>query len=1087
MMSAATLALLEAVVSHTFRIGVRIGSADPFWVQMREAVNQHAQQCDLDLVPIEIGVSSQLTDEEQLQLIDELLAQDIDALLTSYLPHDLAQQILAVGLPIIHLTETSLRHPLFVSPAGFYEIGQQVGAYLAQQLRGRGRVLVVGGLLAERGEDGRSRLAGVSAALRPFPKISLVHIPSPWRYERAYTPILEGMQHLDAPIDAIFGLSDSLALAARDAGRSLGLIGSETIIVGINGDPAALAAIADGSMSATVETSAADFGAQAVALACQASQGLPLPDHFSYKPRLVTSDNVATVALQTLSAIAAIPNRLVGVNRREEQQRLTQLETSLEISRRVGSILDRQQLSIEIADLIRTSYGYDRVQLFLLDEEAHMLVRDTPAWGCATRARLPVAQAGVLQEALRRNGPLFIPDTLHSHRFPQDQNYPDTRSRVVVPIRFGNRVLGLLDLHSLSITQRSRQELVGLQSLADQLGVAMRNAELYSDALRARSVAEKADQLKTRLLANVSHEFRTPLNVIVSYSQGALEPNGSYGDLPPRLIQDLHHVQSSATHLVRLIDDLLDLSRAEIDELDLHPEPIMTRPFLESVFRSLADSDATTNEVGWQLDLPPRLPVIQADPLRLRQILLNLLSNAAKFTIRGHISLGAEVAPPHLHLWVADTGLGVAPELQERIFEPFVTGGAPGRREGIGLGLGITRRLVALHGGSMTLESAPGQGSTFHVYLPLPSLQGANATTNDSARPVLLVLSSHEQVPQEIVELGRRQGLAACPVRPGDDLLHLLAALRPAALAWDLAHAGSEDWAAIQKIRSYPQWSHLPFILYGNDEGGAGAASLTSVVLKPLSGQAMQEAIAALRSPDDQGPILVVDDDPQACALYGRLVAEALPSYAVRIANGGAAALAVLAHEIPSLVILDLHMPDVDGFAVLDQIRAYPPTRDVPILILSGQILSLDDIARLDRSRVTLHTKDILSEQEQIDVLRRSLQAQPVLSRQTSALVRRAVAYLQQHHGRSLSRQEIAEVIGVSKNYLSQIFQQELGISPWEYLNRYRIRQARTLLRSTSESVTSVAALVGFDDPAYFSRVFRKEVGMSPRHYREQQ
>src|SRR5262249_23227753 len=172
---ARTVAGLEAVVSHRLRIGSRIGSADPFWVQVREAVYQKAQQLAIELVSIDIGPSSRFAQEEHAELVDELLAQDLDALISSYLPDDLAYRILDFGLPLIHLTETEVRNPLFVSPLGFFDIAQTIGNYLAQQLDGHGRVLVVGGLLADRGEDGRSRLAGVRQALQAYPGIQVTH------------------------------------------------------------------------------------------------------------------------------------------------------------------------------------------------------------------------------------------------------------------------------------------------------------------------------------------------------------------------------------------------------------------------------------------------------------------------------------------------------------------------------------------------------------------------------------------------------------------------------------------------------------------------------------------------------------------------------------------------------------------------------------------------------------------------------------------------------------------------------------------------------------------------------------------------
>ena len=874
-------------------------------------------------------------------------------------------------------------------------------------------------------------------------------------------------------------------MAGRDAARVCGLLDTRTLVVGINGDPSALAAIAEGSMTATVETSAADFGAQAVELACLAAQGKPLPNHLSYKPRLVAAEHVAEVAVQKLIAIADLPNRLVGVNREQEGQRLLQLETSLEISRRVGSILDRQQLSREIADLIRKSYGYDHVKLFLYIEHEQALLHQQDGG----QIRVPLADSGPLCEAVARNELLFIPNTQHSHRFPADPACPDTRSRIIVPIRYGGRALGLLDLHSAQVMQRSSYELTGLQSLADQLGVAMRNAELYSDALDARAVAEKADQFKSRLLANVSHELRTPLNLILGYSSAALDAPDAYGQaLPPALLHDMHRINRSGKHLVRLINDLLDLSRAEINELPLFPEMIAPRPFLEEIFHSMAD-EVRQSSVVWSMQLPPRMPMIEADPVRLRQILLNLLANARKFTERGEIVLGAEVTLPHLHIWVRDSGCGIPIDLQEHIFQPFVTGEVAGRRaEGIGLGLSITHYLVALHHGSVTLESQPSQGSTFHIYLPLPNLSGRLAPAPPTAQPVLLLLATHDQS-TALADVCQRQGLTICPVHPGDDLNDLLATVRPMAVAWDVAHAAPDDDANNKQLRSHTLWCQLPFIVYGEEEenGLHLSVGLTSVLLKPLPGQAVIEMIAALCEPKAIGSIMIVDDDLQARELYGRLVTAALPGYPVVMADGGAAALALLTRETPSLIILDLMMPHVDGFAVLTLLRSQPQTRHIPVMVMSGHMLSLQDIERLNHTSVLLHNKTILSEEETITVLRRTLSDNKSLRRQTSLLVKRAVAYMQQHHARTLSRQEIAEMIGVSKNYLSQIFQHELGISPWEYLNRYRISQAKTLLLNTNESVTTVAAMVGFDDPAYFSRVFRKHAGASPRAYRDRQ
>jgi len=1074
---------------HILRFGVQFDLTDPFWVQVHEAVLQAANRCGALIVPLDVSSSDAYTisPEEQVGLVEEFTAQAIDAFICQGLPDTLAERILRLNLPIIALTESDFSHPLFVSPRGLYEAAYQAGTFLAEKLGGRGRVLMVGGGVHGRGEDGQSRVAGMRDCLRAYPEISLRYLPSLWMYEQAEQQIRATAWSANERFEALFGLSDSIALAARHAGLELGLLDSQSLVIGINGDPLALAAILEGNMTATVQTSATDLAEQAVSLAERAVRRETLPKHFSFKSQFVTAENVSEIAAQKLIAIASFPTRLIGDNRRQAQQRLAQLETSLKINRHVGVLLDRHQLLNEITRLIQVSYGYDQVQIFSWNEASQGLVLENQAQPSA-EPQASLDAGGVLAETLRRRQPIFIPDTLNSQRFQPDPAWPHTRSRVILPIQLGERLLGLLDLHSRMPRQHARQELIGLQSLADQLGMAMRNAELYSEAVQARATAERANQLKTRLLANVSHELRTPLNVILGYAATALaSPNPYQANLPASLLRDVQHIYASGEHLLRLINDLLDLSRAEIDALELFPETIDVQPFLADVFHSLADSLPTASEVKWRLQVPERLPMIQADPLRLRQILLNLLSNAHKFTTAGEIVLGAEVAPPHLVLWIKDTGPGIPLEQQEQIFEPFATSLQTRRRnEGVGLGLTITRRLVLLHGGSLTLESQPGLGSTFRVYMPLPNLGDKPVKIPENAQPVLVAVSGSHTPPAAISQLCQQYGWAVQAVQSEAQLNQLLSTLRPAALAWDLAHATLDDWALIQKLKSVPQLAQLPFILYGSGATPDLGVGVTNFLVKPLGQQTLLETINALRPAAHSGLILIVDDDAQARALYAQIVSRALPNFTVQTVESGAQALKLLENITPTLVILDLIMPEVDGFAVLEAMRARLATRRVPVLVMSGRTLAFEDVRRLNQMYVTFHSKNILSETETEAALQHALSETEALPPQTSAVVKHAIAYIHQNYSRPISRQALASTVGVSKDYLSHIFQQELGLSPWEFLTRYRIQHAKLLLQTSHASITHIAAQVGFEDLSYFNRVFRKQVGCSPTAYRQQ-
>jgi AraC-like DNA-binding protein/ABC-type sugar transport system substrate-binding protein/putative methionine-R-sulfoxide reductase with GAF domain len=469
---------------------------------VREAVHQRAQQLGVELVEIDLGRSLTLSRDAQLGVVEALQAQDLDALVSAYTPSPLAHRILTSGLPLVHLTESDVHHPRFVSPIGFYDIGRQVAQFLAKQLGGHGLVLAVGGGLANYGEDGRSRLAGMTDTLRAMPAVQLHHVPSTWRYDRAYPQIEAALRALPEPPDAIFGLSDSLALAARDCAQTMGLLRPGTPVVGINGDPLALAAVAEGRLAATVDTSAAEFGARAVDLACQAARGERVAAHFPYPVRFVTAENVAEIAMEKLIAIASLPNRLVGVHRERDRQRMAQIEATQAINQLIGTIEDRRRLAREIVELIRSNYGFDAAQLSFWCEQDEALVLNAP--DASQRApRLPLAQSGLLGQVVARGEAVYIPDTRHSHRFAPDPAWAEVRSRVVLPVRSGQTLLGVLDLHSSRQGQRSDEELAGLQLLADQLGIALRNVDLAFDARAARAEKGHTGELVGRAVAYI--------------------------------------------------------------------------------------------------------------------------------------------------------------------------------------------------------------------------------------------------------------------------------------------------------------------------------------------------------------------------------------------------------------------------------------------------------------------------------------------------------------------------------------------------------------------------------------------------------
>ncbi|MBN9391911.1 MAG: helix-turn-helix domain-containing protein [Chloroflexi bacterium] len=1076
-------------MTGNLRVGFQLIPDDPFWIEIGMTIDRQAHLRGLDLVSLDLD-AAEVPGQDYTAILEEILAHQIRVLIFVEIPQPLIRLLTANNIPLISLVSQlgchtgNCHHPNITSPVGMFDIARMGAEFILERLQGQGNVLAVGGL-SSIGEDGRTLLDGVTQTLAPYPGITFHHIPTFWRRDLAYPQIVAGLKALSEPPAAIFGFSDSVALAARSAAEELGLLKPDTLVVGNNGEPQALAAIVRGKMAATVQVPTGEFAGQVIDIACRALKGEPVPRHYYFRPVLITAVNVAEAAVDKLTAISEMPDQLIGVNRRREQQHLTHIETSLAINRQVGAILNRWELTRKIVDQIRQHFDYSQVNLYFFSESERVLLLDGQSLPDNAGVLVGAAENEVFARALDSGDLVYVPDVRLSQRFTPDYNWPELRTRVVLPVRFGDKLLCLLDLHSNEVRPHTREQLMGLKALADQLAVAIQNAELYSEALTARKVAEKADKLKTLVLANVSHEFRTPLNIILGYTKEALNSPNPYGiELPAELTGDLGRIYRSGEHMLRLISDLLDLSRAEIDELEIFPEFIDIRASLEEVFQSVAGLTPARPAVKWRFVAPPNLPLMQVDPSRLRQIILNLLSNAQKFTETGEVILAVDVKPPYLHIRVEDTGPGISLEQQETIFEPFVVGENSGRISGgIGLGLSITRHLVSLHRGYITLDSEPGRGSTFNVYLPLPNLTGQLTAQLPGEGQALVCISRSAQLPAEIAELVHRFEGSFVKIGPSE-VSTVLQELSPSILAWDATDMSDTDWLAMDILRNHPRLAQLPLILYGNIASEEHPSSFTNILLKPLSGQTLSTILTALRPQKAQGSVLIVDDDHDSLDLYKQLVTTALPGHSIYRAENGQMALDILQDLTPSLVILDVFMPEIDGIRVVDWLRANPSTQHVPILVISGKTLTAEHIKHLDHPRLIYQPKDILKFEEVTDTLKQVASGTTLLSQYNSILVKRTVNYLQDNYARPITLPEIAQAVGTSKNNLSEIFHQEMRISIWQFLNRYRIKQARHLLETSDLSVAAIATMVGFEDPAYFSRVFHSITNQSPKAYR---
>lgn len=624
-------------------------------------------------------------------------------------------------------------------------------------------------------------------------------------------------------------------------------------------------------------------------------------------------------------------------------------------------------------------------------------------------------------------------------------------------------------------------------AIVHNLGAALRTSRLYNDALEGRRLAEEASQLKSRFLSMVSHELRTPLSLIVGLSEMSL--SGKTIDM-----RDIEQINTSAQHLARLIGDVLDLASSEAGQLRILQEPLDLVDVIQVTAR-IGEQLAHEKGLEWEANLPSRGPWIMGDRTRLRQVILNLVSNAVKFTPSGKIQLDVEMNGGEVVVSVSDTGLGIAPAELEKIFNEFyrteriIEAGVGG----IGLGLAITKQLVDKHGGRIDVRSPGklGQGSTFRFTLPVLSADSPLAEFNGPLmKPgtTVMVFTDGEETGKQIHQYLDSQGfeVQTCIVNEKAEWLAEVKAVRPAALILGEALAAREGWAIAGILKLNPETEAIPVFACRLDaERDQGQMLELNYLHKPLKpDQLKHEMNRLLAESDTPQVVLVVDDDPNILNMHRRMVENS--GKMVVTARNGREAMEVVSHNKPDLILLDLMMPEMDGFQVLDALRSSETTRDIPVIILTARLLSDADLDRCNRGVASVLSKGVFSAEETLKHIESALSRQSTLNSATRQLIRRAVTIIHARFAEPLTREEIANQLNISADYLTDCFRQEFGITPITYIRRYRIKQACDLLLSTDRSITQISVDVGFADSAHFTRTFIREMGKSPKAFRHQ-
>ncbi len=779
------------------------------------------------------------------------------------------------------------------------------------------------------------------------------------------------------------------------------------------------------------------------------------------------------------------------------------------------TLQQQNQKRLQINDQMAVLHSISQTMAvtFHLENLMEILVRDLTLLGIescyvavyegvnrpADKARLILANRNGHKLALK--GKKHFPV---SQLLPEEMWGTGRRTMVLEALEFQSEEIGYV------LFEVGPQDGAIYEALRSQLGSSIKGAvlfderdhlltkttQLYRQAAAGQRLAEEANRLKSRFLSMVSHELSAPLHLITGLSELTLQEANSDKPLNGENLKLMH---VTAQHLDTLVRDVLDLAREEMGQLRLVCEPIDLSNVLEAVV-VLGEQLAQEHHLKWRYESISHLPLIWGDPTRLRQVVLNLLNNAVKFTEKGEVRLRVAQDGERVTVSVSDTGLGIPPAEQGVIFDEFRQSDRTSARGygGLGLGLAICRRLVNMHGGEIAVRSSgiEGEGATFFFSLPTLKATPVDVGQHDS----VWILTSDRQKAEGLCLYLKDQGLNAevhLWDRAGKWLAHAVQD-PPTAIVVDGVKSHKRGLEAMKSLRANPVTNEVGLVFYTLQEGRDNGAVLELDFLnKPLNTNELVKALQRLgkvhtgTAVDEMAgscqTILIVDDDAGILDMHSQMVRAKYPQHQILTASNGKEALDRIKSSRPDLVLLDLMMPEMDGFTVLEEMQKLENAHQVPVIVISAKTLTEEEMARLNRSVAVILRKGMFTSAETLDHIKDSLLHRQKLSSEAQRVTRKAMAFIHEHSGETIGREDVARYAGVSEGYLSRCFTQETGCSLIHYITRYRIQQAKQLLSNGDLSITEIALEVGFSDSNYFSRAFRREVGLSPLAFRRKQ